>query len=64
MSTKSQPPGGITVKPHAEGVSLSLAIPGFPGILVTRATFAEALRALAEHVERREASFPTPVGVA
>ena len=64
MPDKSQPPGGITVKPHAEGVSISLAIPGFPGILITRATFAEALRALAEHVERREASFPKPVGVA
>ena len=64
MSTKSPAREGITVTPREDGVTLSLVIPGFPGILVTRATFAEALRALAEHVERREASFPTPVGVA
>lgn len=64
MPDKSQPPGGITVKHTDDGVTLCLTVRGFPGVLITRPTFAGALRALTEHVERRESSFPTPVGVA
>ena len=64
MPNKSQPREGITVKHNEDGVTLCLTVQGYPGVIVTRSTFADALRALTEHVERREASFPKPVGVA
>jgi hypothetical protein len=64
MKTQPAPREGITVKHTDDGVTLCLTVRGFPGVLITRPTFAEALRALTEHVERRESSFPTPVGVA
>lgn len=47
--------GLIQVRRDGDGYSLLLTMPGLAGWLVSRETLADALRALADHLERADA---------
>jgi len=59
---KHTPQGMIEIHIKPDEAVLTLLAPGLPGIIVGRASLSEALRALADHVERREVSNLTVAG--
>lgn len=56
---KSKPDGTIEVRRDSDGrISLTCIVPGHSGWLISRATLPEALRVLAENLDRKPTETP------